>query len=430
MSLSEDNLAGNGEIDDNIHFNKIPISALRQKARNILSLSLNRMKIIPSENKLLRDWRGVADLAGLRSVYGQSIQMHSDPMEKLLQIWCSKDNEETASVDNLIKFLVEIDRWDVLSDINEILVEDARYYKSNASKNMKAVKPLQSSDENVLTVDDVYNAQKNLGPQHYDAFVLFDNSDEDFVTELIKRMEDQGFKLCVKDRDLIGGVSFEHEAVMRLISDRCNRLIVIYSPEFLKSNANKYLVNYAQSLGIENGQRKILPCLYKYCDLPPTLRSMWHLDYNRSSKLFDFWAKLRDSIQETSTNLQSESNCINVSLISQSKENKMKLQTSQIINSDNAVDIDDLHDFVEINSSEIPKSYNEEIDIKAYTPLINDKNHTIANSSSKKTTRKWMNFKKWLPKKVQSSKESKNNDEFREKDKSKRKFKRQKLVSI
>lgn len=54
----------------------------------------------------------------------------------------------------------------------------------------------------------------------------------------------------MKDRDLVGGVAFEHEAVMKLISERCNRLLIIISPSFLKSSANKFFLNYAQALSI------------------------------------------------------------------------------------------------------------------------------------------------------------------------------------
>lgn len=57
------------------------------------------------------------------------------------------------------------------------------------------------------------------------------------------------FQLCLKDQ-LLGGIIFEHEAVMKLISERCNRLIIIISPNFLKSPANKFFLNYAQALGI------------------------------------------------------------------------------------------------------------------------------------------------------------------------------------
>lgn len=48
----------------------------------------------------------------------------------------------------------------------------------------------------------------------------------------------------------MGGLTFEHEAIMRLIAKRCNRLIVIASPNFLKSEANKFFVTFATALGI------------------------------------------------------------------------------------------------------------------------------------------------------------------------------------
>lgn len=41
-----------------------------------------------------------------------------------------------------------------------------------------------------------------------------------------------------------------HDAILRLISERCNRLIVIMSPAFFKSAANTFFMSYAQALGI------------------------------------------------------------------------------------------------------------------------------------------------------------------------------------
>lgn len=57
-------------------------------------------------------------------------------------------------------------------------------------------------------------------------------------------------QLCVKDRDLLGGLSSQHSAMLRLISERCNRLIVIISPAFLQSPANTFFIDFAQALGI------------------------------------------------------------------------------------------------------------------------------------------------------------------------------------
>lgn len=143
------------------------------------------------------------------------------------------------------------------------------------------------------------------------------------------------WKLCLKDRDLVGGVAFEHEAVMKLISERCNRLLIIISPSFLKSSANKFFLNYAQALSIgmvfalyyiyfeiyichwvtrillkvcilriyvfiEKRQRKIIPCIYESCELPFQLKYISTLDYNRRG-LYDFWGKLQDSIKASNS---------------------------------------------------------------------------------------------------------------------------------
>lgn len=63
-------------------------------------------------------------------------------------------------------------------------------------------------------------------------------------------MEKQyNLKLCVKDRDLVGG-AVEHDTVIQLISKRCGRLVVIISPSFFESPVNKYLYGLAQVEGI------------------------------------------------------------------------------------------------------------------------------------------------------------------------------------
>lgn len=76
-----------------------------------------------------------------------------------------------------------------------------------------------SIDNLILTTDDVHNISEGLEPQHYDAFVLFDVDDIDFATKLIDNLEEKDLKLCVKERDLVGG-KCEHDAVIKLIAER------------------------------------------------------------------------------------------------------------------------------------------------------------------------------------------------------------------
>lgn len=46
------------------------------------------------------------------------------------------------------------------------------------------------------------------------------------------------------------GLTFEHNAIIQLISERCNRLLVVLSPNFSKSPVNKFFLNYAQAVSI------------------------------------------------------------------------------------------------------------------------------------------------------------------------------------
>lgn len=143
-------------------------------------------------------------------------------------------------------------------------------------------------DNDILTQQDLERSEKGLELATYDAFVIFDDKDVEFATELIERCENIGYSLCVKDRDLLGGLSFESDAILNLLSKRCNRLIIIVSKAFLKSPMQLFITNFAQALGIEQGKRKIVPCLLEPCELPPMLKFCFRLDFYRNNKLFDF----------------------------------------------------------------------------------------------------------------------------------------------
>lgn len=152
-------------------------------------------------------------------------------------------------------------------------------------------------DNDLITHQDLERSEKGLPLQSYDAFVIYDDKDVEFATELVEKCESKGYSLCVKDRDLLGGLSFESEAILNILSKRCNRLIIIVSKAFLESPMQRFIINFAQALGIEQGKRKIIPCLIEECHLPQMLRFCFRLDYYRNNKLFDFWDKLDKSLK-------------------------------------------------------------------------------------------------------------------------------------
>lgn len=127
-------------------------------------------------------------------------------------------------------------------------------------------------DENILTTHDaMLSRQGSSTYQTYDAFVLFADEDCEFAGELIRRMEDYGLKvfhstlrihlifcvftfgflqMCCREHLVIGNL--EHTSILTLIAERCTRLIVIISPDFIQSPANKFFIDFAQVLAIRN----------------------------------------------------------------------------------------------------------------------------------------------------------------------------------
>ncbi|XP_044763456.1 myeloid differentiation primary response protein MyD88 [Coccinella septempunctata] len=270
-----------------------PISVLRNNTMKLLSAKLNPPKVINTSEGLSRNWKGFAELCSIESYLISNWEFSSDPMKEVLKIWQAKGNE--ATIGRMVVFLQKLDRWDVVEDISTPIAEDIEFHVQHPKDHKKQSPLYQDLDNSILTVDDVEHIEKNKQLIQYDAFVLFADDDIDFATEVIETMEKQySLKFCVKDY-LIGGL-FEHEAIIRLISQRCEKLIVILSPSFFKSPMNKFFLNFTQAMSLE--QRKIIPCLYKPCPvMPPEIRCYFMLDYTKPRVLWNFWDKLYESIK-------------------------------------------------------------------------------------------------------------------------------------
>lgn len=109
-----------------IRLESIPLSALRPKSHHLLSLLLNPIKHLPSEDGLPRDWRGVSHLAGLESQYGPLLSGHQNPTAKVIEIWSREkhSDEKEATLAELQQILGSIDRWDVIDDTQQAFCKE------------------------------------------------------------------------------------------------------------------------------------------------------------------------------------------------------------------------------------------------------------------------------------------------------------------
>ncbi|KAM0728588.1 Myeloid differentiation primary response protein MyD88 [Formica fusca] len=283
-----------------VDLSTMPLVGISVVSKQIIAAMLNPTKVLPSDNNLPRDWRGLAHLLELNGEIMSLLVSHSDPTTYMLTML--EKNKKNITIKNFQTMMEEIDRWDIIDDTEAIFhIDTAKYLEQQQRAQVSAVLIDKCVDQEILTLGDVHRLNQGLQTQYYDAFLLYADEDISFANEMIQKLETEyKLKLCLKDRDLVGGVAFEHEAVMKLISERCNRLLIIISPSFLKSSANKFFLNYAQALSIEKRQRKIIPCIYESCELPFQLKYISTLDYNRRG-LYDFWGKLQDSIKASNS---------------------------------------------------------------------------------------------------------------------------------
>lgn len=176
-----------------------------------------------------------------------------------------------------------------------------RYIRLQSDSANPAPKSSAAHTAQILTRHDANRISNGLDAQHYDAFVLFADADIAFATKLIAKLEDvYNLKLCTKNRDLIGGHVFEHSVIMKLISERCNKLVIVVTQAFLECPLYSFFVNYSLALGIEQQLNKIVPLRLGHCEMPMELSYYVLLDYTRDDIFNNFWEKLYCSVRTAS----------------------------------------------------------------------------------------------------------------------------------
>lgn len=69
--------------------------------------------------------------------------------------------------------------------------DSLQYLQQGSSIKTQASGISIETNDLILTVDDAVRLQKGLEPQTYDAFLLYDDGDNDFATEVIETMENK-----------------------------------------------------------------------------------------------------------------------------------------------------------------------------------------------------------------------------------------------
>lgn len=111
-------------------FNRTPLKVLRARSIALLGERLNSKSLLFTEKDsnggthLLRDYRGLAEWAQIDPlVIKGRIENAPDHFQQVLASWCQ--NPE-VTVGHLLDGLAALDRFDVVDDVFELLLEDCR----------------------------------------------------------------------------------------------------------------------------------------------------------------------------------------------------------------------------------------------------------------------------------------------------------------
>lgn len=136
-------------------------------------------------------------------------------------------------------------------------------------------------------------------------FISYSRIDTDFVIDLVKDLRLAGINIWLDQKDIDIGDRWDNSVQNALLN--CERLIFICSPNSVSSENVLDEVYYA--LG---EKRKIIPILYKKCDVPFRLKRLQYIDFTQDysqgiQKLLTLLAKeLKVSIDTTLINISSK----------------------------------------------------------------------------------------------------------------------------
>lgn len=283
------------DTDSKVDLCSVPLVALNVSVRKKLGLYLN------PKHTVAADWTAVAETMGFSYLEIKNYETSRNPTKTVLDDWAARNSE--ASVGKLLSILEEVERKDIVEDLQPLIDEDVRKYIENQKK--KADPPVQvpevdscvprTPERSGITVEDIPGG----APEMFDAFICYCQSDFDFVHEMIRELEqtEYNLKLCVFDRDVLPG-SCVWTITSELIERRCKRMVVVISDEYLESDACDFQTKFALSLCPGARSKRLIPVVYKSMTkpFPSILRFLTVCDYTRPCTQAWFWVRLAKAL--------------------------------------------------------------------------------------------------------------------------------------
>uniref|UniRef100_A0A6G1S6Y3 Myeloid differentiation primary response protein MyD88 n=1 Tax=Aceria tosichella TaxID=561515 RepID=A0A6G1S6Y3_9ACAR len=274
------------------HLDLIPLVRVQPSQLIQLNQALNVEQLIPTRNGLARDYRGLAELMDFSLELEARFKRANDPASCLLEAYkikYRKQHSREATLNDLLKLLETLERFDIIDDLLPTLIDlaqkqqvqyhhhqelgVARQTETNHDNNIR-LKQLPPPPATIaqLTQNTLQQQPQQQQP-YYDAFVCFADEDRDHAANLINLLEHHNKRVITMDHLLPG--RFEYDALVQTIATQCRKVIILITPSFLLSRACEYQLKFANEIAIKLGAfPKIIPVVCEPVDdtqLPPLI---------------------------------------------------------------------------------------------------------------------------------------------------------------
>uniref|UniRef100_T1J6F2 UBX domain-containing protein n=1 Tax=Strigamia maritima TaxID=126957 RepID=T1J6F2_STRMM len=103
-------------------FQPVPLTALTDEMRSILSEALNKPTVTVSSQNFMRNFNGLAELIGFQYSEIKKASNSEDPTDYLLTEWTKQSG---SSIGKLLELLNKIERYDILDDLKPLLTKNS-----------------------------------------------------------------------------------------------------------------------------------------------------------------------------------------------------------------------------------------------------------------------------------------------------------------
>nr|QEJ65603.1 myeloid differentiation factor 88 [Mimachlamys nobilis] len=260
----------------------VKLKSLNNGCRRKIGMLLDPEGSLIPDSDMFNDWGGYAELLNFSQPEIENLKRHKSPTQEMLHLWTTRKYPE-PTVGNLIRFLYQLERVDVITDCRNMIERDVKKWKENEKSiedmyndptfrdpNLNATSnpPSRKTPESVPEVEREHE-------MYYDCFVIYnpDAPDQlDFVKEMSGILEgpEYNLRLFIPWRDYLVGTAM-HSVSAAIIEKKCRRCAVILSKSFNNSPAADFQLKFAHALSPGARQKRVIPIVIEKMEVPNIL---------------------------------------------------------------------------------------------------------------------------------------------------------------